>query len=614
MNNENKEFFNNDVEVNVGEEEIVLAPPTELIDEAKEIAQNTTDGEKFPFILQYDVNQKDDLQSMLQMVGAIVEDDDEEGHMLSTRMNMTQLAFIKRLDCVERVRTDEGINPFLAEEAVKLTLVQQDQQEDESLDGEEQEVITDIDDETLEVQTELVINRTTDASIEAVAVADEEQDNDGIAVASVTASARNSCSSCSCPTNVSMETAATISDESYTSGYICCPGTEQWFKFVATRTGRYTICTTGSLDTIGTLYDCCGNLITEVDDYAPCGKINFRIICNLTAESTYYVKVGISKGNVGSYTLRVTERVFANYVSINKNTITLEKGVTYELPVTPNYTYKGYNGAQRIPGLSVSINPSNANEKKIWWWEQYGDVLECSYGWDDDGDRYIHVKAIGKGIAKLYAEDWNENGKRDECTVSVTEGWLECQKPTIHSRESWGARSIVKNRLVERTKQPEMIIFHHTADKFESTDTSKIIAEIKETQDEHIDDEEKCDIAYHFIIDPAGGIWEGAEIDNYQRGHANGHFNDIGVVLLGDFESRLANLWSPNTLNEHQKSAMQLLSKWLCYKYDLPFDRVNRISPITTHKSASGGTECPGDKAESWIENDLENYITAWHP
>ena len=214
-----------------------------------------------------------------------MEYDDEEGHMLSTRMNMAQLAFIKQLDAVERVKTDEGINPFLAEEAVKLTLVQQDQQEDESLDGEEQEVITDIDDETLEVQTEIELNRTTDVELEAVAIAEAEQADGDIAVASVTATARSSC--CSCPTNVSIETAATISDESYTSGYICCPGAEQWFKFVATKTGRYTICTTGNLDTVGTLYDCCGNQITRVDDYAPCGKINFRIICNLTEGNTY---------------------------------------------------------------------------------------------------------------------------------------------------------------------------------------------------------------------------------------------------------------------------------------------------------------------------------------
>lgn len=414
MNNENNELLNNDVEINVSEENIILAPPVELFDEAKEIAQSTLSDEKFPFSLQYDSNQKEFLLSMLEAVGAIVEDDDDDGHVLATMMNMTQLAFIKQLDCVERVKTDEGINPFLAEEADKLTPIQQ---EDEALDDEVQLAVTDIDPETLEAQTEIALNRITDAALEAVAIAETEQADGDIAVASVTATARNSC--CPCPTNVSMETAATISDESYTSGYICCPGAEQWFKFVATRTGQYTICTTGNLDTIGTLYDCCGNFLTEVDDYAPCGKINFRIICNLSEGNTYYVKVGVFGDDTGSYTLRVTERVFANYVNINKSTITLEKGVTYELPITPNYTYKGYNGAQRIPGLSVSISPSNANEQKIWWWEQYGSVLDCSYGWDDDGDRYIHVTATEIGTTKLYAQDWNENGKRDECTVTV---------------------------------------------------------------------------------------------------------------------------------------------------------------------------------------------------
>ena len=410
-------------EANMYEEEIILAPHTELLDEATEISQSTMSDEKFFFALQYDTNQKEFLLSMLGTVGAIVENDDEEGHILATMMNMTQLAFIKHLDCVERVKTDEGINPFLAEEADKLTPMQQVQQNGDLLDDEMQAIITDIDHEPLEVEVQtnfdLALNNMTNANLEAIVTAEEDQVNDSVAIASVAASAGSSCSNCSCPTNINMENAATISDESHTSGYICCPGAEQWFKFVATRTGRYTIYTTGKLDTIGTLYDCCGNLITEVNNYAPCGKINFRIIRDLVAGNTYYVKVGICKGDVGSYTLRVTESVLANYVSINKDTITLEKGVLYELPITPNYTYKGYNGAQPIPGLSVSVKPSNASEQKIWWWEQYGSILECSYGWDDDGDRYIHVTATGTGTAKLYAEDWNENGKRDECEITV---------------------------------------------------------------------------------------------------------------------------------------------------------------------------------------------------
>ena len=68
MNNENNELLNNDVEINVSEENIILAPPVELFDEAKEISQSAHSNEKFPFALQYDSNQKEFLLSMLEAV------------------------------------------------------------------------------------------------------------------------------------------------------------------------------------------------------------------------------------------------------------------------------------------------------------------------------------------------------------------------------------------------------------------------------------------------------------------------------------------------------------------------------------------------------------------
>ena len=354
MNNENKSIFENDAANNIIEEEIVLAPPTEWIEEAKAIAQNTQDNEKFPFMLAYDANQNEFLLAMLHTAGAIVVKDDEEYHILSTRMNMAQLALIKRLDCVKRVITDEGTNPFLAEEAEKSVPTQWNMQENgEPLDDGQNGPSLNMGEASLEIAAGLAASEV------------EKQNANGIAAASVAAAASATGSCCNCPTNVSMKTAAVVSDESYTSGYICCPGAAQWFKFTATRSGQYTICTTGSLDTIGTLYDCSGNLIVEVDDYAPCGKINFRIIRNLTAGCTYYVKVRLHNNNTGTYALKVTDKVLANYVTINKDTIVLEKDVLYELPLTANYTYKGYLGAKRIPELSVSLFPSNADEQKI---------------------------------------------------------------------------------------------------------------------------------------------------------------------------------------------------------------------------------------------------------
>ena len=68
MNNENNALVHNDVEINVSEENIILAPPVELFDETKEISQSAHSNEKFPFALQYDSNQKEFLLSMLEAV------------------------------------------------------------------------------------------------------------------------------------------------------------------------------------------------------------------------------------------------------------------------------------------------------------------------------------------------------------------------------------------------------------------------------------------------------------------------------------------------------------------------------------------------------------------
>ena len=174
------------MKTNIREEDIVLAPQTEIFDEAKEIAQNTGADEKFPFFLQYDANQKDFLLSVLQTVGAIVENDDEEGHMLSTRMNMTQLAFIKRLDCVERVRTHEGRNAMLAGEAAKVSTPANT----EDLSAEEA--------------------TATHQAAQVMPLAVEESGDAAHQVAVASADVAVASSSCCCPSNTSMATAQNV--------------------------------------------------------------------------------------------------------------------------------------------------------------------------------------------------------------------------------------------------------------------------------------------------------------------------------------------------------------------------------------------------------------------
>lgn len=372
----------------LNETELTLAIPEELLEKAKEVAEATKEDEMFPFTLRYDANRTADLKIMLQATD--VHPEKEAENSVTAYMNMAQLQLLKGLEFVEQVIAEDTghrkeLKDFICQEGPVPAASRTE----------------------TEAEATSPVNHV-DANSEGAVAEAAAGDHAAVAV-------QSSC--CGCPTNKDMESAQMISAGSYVSGCICCPGAEQWFKFTVPVSKTYTIYTSGSLDTIGTLLDCCGNVLATNDDYA--GKLNFRMIQNLTVGTTYYVRVRAFGNTTGSYTFRVTDRIFASGVSISQTSITLEKGVLYELPITPNYTYKGYLGAKRIPGLSVSVIPANADEQKVWWWEHYDGVLKCSYGWDDDGDRYIHVIANGIGTSKLYAQDWNENGLRGECTVYV---------------------------------------------------------------------------------------------------------------------------------------------------------------------------------------------------
>ena len=584
------------------EEEIVLDPPTELFEEANTIAQNNENDEKFEFILKYDVNQKDFLLSLLEALGINPSEIHENEDMtISINLNMSQLAFIKKMDFIEEVHSTIISNPYIFLEAEAASASDSTTVEIDHI-NEEKLIPSPISTENPTIEAEHLLTPITD-----ITLAEDEAANTDVATMSINNSRCSSCIS-----NSTMETAKQIITESFIIGCICCPETEEWFKFTAPQTKKYTIYTTGTLDTVGTIYNSSGTTIASNDDYFDNGNLNFRIICDLTAGKTYYIKVRLNKKATGKYTIRVTKKILAKAININQPAISLVKGVTYELPTRPNYAYKGYNGAIPIPNFSVSIYPSNTTEELICWYEEpFNNTVTCTTGIDDNGERYYHLTAVELGTTKLYARDWNDNGRKDECQITV-KNWPACNKPNINSREFWGARNKMGRRLVERTNAPKLIIFHHPAENFVSTDINEIKSEIRRMQNLHMLWRGKCDIAYHFIIDPTGGIWQGAEVDEYRRKHTEGYFDDIGVLILGDFSIRDENP-NPNVLNNNQKNAMIEISKWLCYNYNLSINRSTGISPIRTHRMVNPGkTLCPGENAAPWIENELTNIINNW--
>ena len=395
-------------EVSEDTEDVVLMSDTEVLEAATVIAQVTASDEKFPFYLHYDVNQKEFLLSVLTAAGATIESDDVDNHILSVRMNMTQMKLVRYQDCVERVRTDEGMNTMLADEVI-----------DEDLDAEINLATTEGDDGNHANVSNLDSTAEASSSARAMMLSEDEVMPAVAGEVAMTANNTEPRSTCCSPTNTTMETAKTIAVESLTSGHISCPGTAQWFMFTVPQTAEYTIYTTGALDTRGTLYDSNGQGIARVDDYEPCGKVNFRIIQELQANETYYVKVEVAKSGTGNYQLGVTQKTLVNKVNITPNLIVLDVGKTYELPRAPQ-TYAVVPGATCINNFGVTVSPYDADEQRILWSISGNSNGICSMtsGWHKDKP-YTTLTTVKEGIVTLRAYDWFDHGIRGECTVFV---------------------------------------------------------------------------------------------------------------------------------------------------------------------------------------------------
>ena len=98
-------------------EEVYLAADTGKLEEAARIAETTGEHEKFVFYLHYDVVQKELLMSLLETSGAVITGENEDESGISALLNMEQLALVKSSGCIERVGSDEGVNPYLSENA-----------------------------------------------------------------------------------------------------------------------------------------------------------------------------------------------------------------------------------------------------------------------------------------------------------------------------------------------------------------------------------------------------------------------------------------------------------------------------------------------------------------
>ena len=88
------------------EQELHLAPQTEKLKNAKEIAKISLALEKYPFIIEYDANEKDNIITTLQKLGCDEIKQLDFADCIVVSLSMAQLKTIKTLVGVEKVEKD----------------------------------------------------------------------------------------------------------------------------------------------------------------------------------------------------------------------------------------------------------------------------------------------------------------------------------------------------------------------------------------------------------------------------------------------------------------------------------------------------------------------------
>ena len=159
----------------------------------------------------------------------------------------------------------------------------------------------------------------------------------------------------------------------------------------------------------------------------------------------------------------------------------------------------------------------------------------------------------------------------------------------IQPRSTWNAAGPVTRRLTSASGWSRITI-HHSAKyskEIGAPSSFNVADAIHRIQTVHMRDEGYGDIGYHFLIDPAGRIWQGRSLE-WQGAHAGGDNNigNIGICLFGNFNAERPD---PRAL-----AALEKLVDALCERHHIARSRVFGHRQLRS-------TECPGDSLMAWV-------------
>ncbi len=161
-------------------------------------------------------------------------------------------------------------------------------------------------------------------------------------------------------------------------------------------------------------------------------------------------------------------------------------------------------------------------------------------------------------------------------------------------RRQWGASEDVQLKVA--LGKPARITIHHSGGAiFTAIERDQVGSAIKAIQNTHIGSKGWDDIGYHFIVDPAGRVWEGRHLDRIgaHAGSRGLNQGNIGILVLGNFDLQQP---SPAQLDRLDELLMRLQRRFAI-----------AAPEIYTHNAIRalenlGATACPGSHLARWLK------------
>ena len=129
---------------------------------------------------------------------------------------------------------------------------------------------------------------------------------------------------------------------------------------------------------------------------------------------------------------------------------------------------------------------------------------------------------------------------------------------------------------------PFYFTIHHTQAHYPKT-MAESIAEMQFIQDFHQNGRGWIDIAYHFLIDPMGNIFEGRPIKALGAHVLSHNTGNVGISIMGNYHPPVDNVFTDAT-----RDSFVAVGRYLKDTYEV------NVSSFYAHRDI-GNTDCPGD-------------------